>query len=67
LIVLTAMLAHERKLPWWSVGLVLVSSLLPPLVTLDLIPLSAVGYLVALIPLWGRLERQESMQVVGRE
>lgn len=58
LILLTAMLARERKLPWWSVAVVLVSSLLPPLVTLDLIPLSALGYLVALIPLWGRLERQ---------
>jgi hypothetical protein len=38
------------------VAVVLVSSLLP-LVTLDLIPLSAAGYLVALIPLRRRLQR----------
>jgi hypothetical protein len=62
MIALTAMLAHERKLPWWSVAVVLVSSLLP-LMTLDLIPLSAAGYLVALIPLWRRLERPVSTHV----
>jgi hypothetical protein len=62
MVALTAMLAHQRKLPWWSVAAVLVSSLLP-LVTLDLIPLSAVGYLVALIPLWRRLERPGSTHV----
>jgi hypothetical protein len=61
-IALTALLAHERKLPWWSVAPVLVSSLLP-LVTLDLIPLSAAGYLIALIPLWRRLERPVSTHV----
>jgi hypothetical protein len=62
MIALTAMLAHERKLPWWSVAVVLVSSLLP-LVTPDLIPLSAAGYLVALIPLWRRLQRPVSAHV----
>jgi hypothetical protein len=59
IIVLTAMLAREGTLPWWSVALVVGSTLLS-LVTLDLIPLSAAGYLVALIPLWRPLERQES-------
>jgi hypothetical protein len=44
------------------VAVVLVSSLLP-LVTLDLIPLSAAGYLVALIPLWRRLEQPASTHV----
>jgi hypothetical protein len=62
MIALTAMLARERELPWWSVAVVLVSSLLP-LVTLDLIPVSAAGYLVALIPLWRRLERPVSAHV----
>lgn len=56
MIALTAMLARERKLPWWSVAVVLVSSLLP-LVTLDLIPVSAVGYLVALVPMRCLLDR----------
>ncbi len=49
-VVLTGMLAYRGLLPWWSVGLVLVSSLLP-VVTLDLLPLAAAGYLVALLPL----------------
>jgi hypothetical protein len=62
MIALTAMLAHDRKLPWWSAAAVLVSSLLP-LMTLDLIPLSAAGYLVALIPLWRRLERPAAAHV----
>jgi hypothetical protein len=56
MIALTALLARERTLPRWSVAVVLVSSLLP-LVTLDLLPLGAIGYLVALVPLWRRLER----------
>ncbi|WP_219469649.1 hypothetical protein [Nonomuraea rhizosphaerae] len=49
-VVLTGMLAYRGLLPWWSVGLVLVSSLLP-VVTLDLLPVAAAGYLVALLPL----------------
>lgn len=62
MIALTAMLARERTLPWWSVAVVLVSSLLP-LATLNLIPVSAAGYLVALVPLWRPLERQESARI----
>jgi hypothetical protein len=61
MLALTAMLAHERRLPWWSVAVVLASSLLP-LVTLDLIPLSGAGYLVALLPLRRRLEGPVSTQ-----
>ncbi|QFY05380.1 hypothetical protein GBF35_00595 [Nonomuraea phyllanthi] len=62
MIALTAMLARERTLPWWSVAVVLVSSLLP-LATLNLIPVSAAGYLVALVPLWRPLERQDTARL----
>lgn len=57
MIALSALLAYAHKLPWWSVGVVLASSLLP-MVTLDLIPVSAAGYLLAFVPLWRPLERQ---------
>lgn len=56
-VALTGMLAYRRLLPWWSVGLVLVSSLLP-VATLDLLPVAAAGYLVALLPLRRRLGTQ---------
>ncbi|MFC4530956.1 hypothetical protein [Sphaerisporangium dianthi] len=59
MIALTALLARARVLPWWSTALVLVSSLLP-VVTLDLIPLSAAGYLMALLPLRRPLERRRT-------
>ncbi|KAB8196322.1 hypothetical protein FH608_006050 [Nonomuraea phyllanthi] len=62
MIALTAMLARERTLPWWSVAVVLVSSLLP-LATLNLIPVSAAGYLVALVPLWRPQERQDTARL----
>ncbi|MEU7895820.1 hypothetical protein AB0B45_23560 [Nonomuraea sp. NPDC049152] len=62
-VVLTGMLAYRRLLPWWSVGLVLVSSLLP-VATLDLLPVAAAGYLVALLPLRRRLGTQA--QSLGR-
>ncbi|MEU7895904.1 hypothetical protein AB0B45_23995 [Nonomuraea sp. NPDC049152] len=54
-VALTGMPAYLRLLPRWSVGLVLVSSLLP-VATLDLLPVAAAGYLVALLPLRRRLD-----------
>ncbi|TDD12700.1 hypothetical protein E1292_00020 [Nonomuraea deserti] len=54
MIATTALLAYARRLPWWSAAVVLVSSLLP-IVTLDLIPLAALGYLLALVPLWRQI------------
>ncbi|MEO3873194.1 hypothetical protein ABGB18_30635 [Nonomuraea sp. B12E4] len=56
-IALTGMLAYRRLLPWWCVGVVVVSSLLP-VVTLDLLPVAGAGYLVALLPLRQRLGTQ---------
>lgn len=54
LVVLAALLAQSRKLPWWSPVLLLVSVLLPVL-TLDLMPIAGLGLLVALFPLVQRI------------
>ncbi|RDI59635.1 hypothetical protein [Nocardia pseudobrasiliensis] len=47
LVVLAALLARRGRLPWWSPALLLVSVVLPA-VALDLLPVAAVGVLVAL-------------------
>lgn len=49
LVVLTAMLAWARKLPWWSPVLVFVGVLLPAL-TLNLLPVAAACLFVAYLP-----------------
>ncbi|MFI6905738.1 hypothetical protein ACIBKY_31050 [Nonomuraea sp. NPDC050394] len=54
MIVLTFILAVKGTLPWWSPALVLAGSLLP-LVTLGLIPVSALCYLIAFLPLRRKL------------
>ncbi|HEX3791560.1 MAG TPA: hypothetical protein VHW44_27110 [Pseudonocardiaceae bacterium] len=64
LLVLSIMLARVHALPWWSPAVVLVSVLLP-LVSLDLLPISAMGLLAALTPLTARLLRRQAA-VVGR-
>lgn len=50
LVILAALLARSRRLPWWSPALLLVSVLLP-IVTLDLIPLAGLGIAIAFLPL----------------
>jgi hypothetical protein len=50
MIALAVLLARAGELPWWTAAVILVSSLLP-VVTLNLLPLAAAGYLVALYPL----------------
>ncbi|GAA2184513.1 hypothetical protein [Micromonospora lupini] len=49
LVVLAGLLAARRRLPWWSVALLLVGTVLPA-VTLDLLPLGGLCMLVALAP-----------------
>ncbi|MFC5922993.1 hypothetical protein [Micromonospora vulcania] len=49
LVVLAGMLAARRRLPWWSVPLLLIGIVLP-VATLDLLPLSGLCMLVALAP-----------------
>ncbi|MGC4879138.1 hypothetical protein ACLQ26_23120 [Micromonospora sp. DT43] len=56
LVVLAGMLAAQRRLPWWSVALLLVGTVLPA-VTLDLLPLGGLGMLVALAPAVPALRR----------
>ncbi|MEU5784581.1 hypothetical protein [Micromonospora lupini] len=56
LVVLAGMLAAQRRLPWWSVGLLLVGIVLPA-VTLDLLPLGGLCMLVALAPAVPALRR----------
>ncbi|WP_433367863.1 hypothetical protein [Streptosporangium sp. CA-115845] len=65
MVVLTGMLAYRRLLPWWSVGVVLASSLVP-VVTLDLIPVGAAGYLVAFLPLRRQLVTAPNADAVAR-
>ncbi|MEV4823415.1 hypothetical protein [Micromonospora sp. NPDC049274] len=56
LLVLAGMLAARRRLPWWSVALLLVGIVLPA-VTLDLLPLGGLCMLVALAPAVPALRR----------
>lgn len=62
LVVLAGMLAARRRLPWWSVPLLLAGIVLP-VVTLDLLPIGGLCMLVALAPaltaLWQQGERAE--------
>ncbi|MEV1017282.1 MULTISPECIES: hypothetical protein [unclassified Micromonospora] len=56
LLVLAGMLAAHRRLPWWSVALLLVGIVLPA-VTLDLLPLGGLCMAVALAPTLPALRR----------
>ncbi|WP_406063953.1 hypothetical protein [Micromonospora sp. NBC_00860] len=49
LFVLTGMLAARRRLPWWSVPLLLVGTVLPA-ITLDLLPIGGLCMGLALAP-----------------
>ncbi|MFG2050820.1 hypothetical protein ACGFIW_25730 [Micromonospora sp. NPDC048935] len=49
LVVLAGMLAARRRLPWWSVPL-LVAGIVLPVVTLDLLPVAGLAMLAALAP-----------------
>jgi hypothetical protein len=50
LVVLAVLLARARVMPWWRAGLVLVGVVLPA-VSLDLLPIGAIGLLIALTPI----------------
>ncbi|GIH26738.1 hypothetical protein Aph01nite_50480 [Acrocarpospora phusangensis] len=64
LLVLFAMLAYAREVPWWSVGVIVASSLLP-VVSLDLLPVSGIGYLVAFVQLRPLLEERQALSPVA--
>ncbi|MGC4814981.1 hypothetical protein ACLQ29_31085 [Micromonospora sp. DT228] len=57
LVILAGMLAARRRLPWWSVPLLVVGIVLP-VVTLDLLPVAGLAMLVALAPVLPALRRQ---------
>lgn len=57
LVVLAGMLAARRRLPWWSVPLLLGGIVLPA-VTLDLLPIAGLCMLAALAPALPLLRRQ---------
>ncbi|MFF5180760.1 hypothetical protein ACFY2Q_22250 [Micromonospora sp. NPDC000316] len=63
LVVLAGMLVASRRLPWWSVPLLLVG-ILAPAVNLDLLPLGGLCMLVALVPALPAL-RQRPTRSVG--
>ncbi|MEU5903228.1 hypothetical protein [Micromonospora sp. NPDC047527] len=63
LVVLAGMLVASRRLPWWSVPL-LLAGIVAPVVTLDLLPLGGLCMLVALAPALPAL-RQRPMRSVG--
>ncbi|MEH1164350.1 hypothetical protein V6V47_03060 [Micromonospora sp. CPCC 205539] len=54
---LAGMLAARRRLPWWSVGLLLVGIVLPT-ATLDLLPVGGLCMLVALAPVLPALRQR---------
>lgn len=57
LVVLAGMLAAKRRLPWWSVPLLIVGIVLP-VVTLNLLPVAGLAMLVALAPALPALRQQ---------
>ncbi|WP_406070487.1 hypothetical protein [Micromonospora sp. NBC_01638] len=57
LVVLAGMLAAKRRLPWWSVPLLLAGIVLPA-VTLDLLPIGGLCMLAALAPALPILRQQ---------
>ncbi|MET7704963.1 hypothetical protein [Micromonospora sp. NPDC005413] len=57
LVVLAGMLAARRRLPWWSVPLLLAGIVLP-VVTLDLLPIGGLCMLAALAPALPALRKQ---------
>ncbi|GAB3938528.1 hypothetical protein GCM10027614_18770 [Micromonospora vulcania] len=59
LVVLAGMLAARRRLPWWSV--LLLIGIVLPVATLDLLPLSGLCMLVALAPPCRRSDRTGSV------
>ncbi|MEU7750378.1 hypothetical protein [Micromonospora sp. NPDC049171] len=66
LVVLAGMLAARRRLPWWSVPLLVVGIVLPVL-TLDLLPVAGLAMLAALAPALPALrERQVVTATVDR-
>ncbi|MEU7588634.1 hypothetical protein AB0A95_20350 [Micromonospora sp. NPDC049230] len=66
LVLLAGMLAARRRLPWWSVPL-LVAGIVLPVVTLDLLPVAGLAMLVALAPALPALrERQDATVTVDR-
>ncbi|MGW5578426.1 hypothetical protein [Micromonospora chokoriensis] len=64
LVVLAGMLAARRRLPWWSVPL-LLGGIVLPVVTLDLLPIAGLCMLVALAPALPLLRRQGSVRQAG--
>lgn len=57
LVVLAGMLAARRRLPWWSVPL-LVAGIVAPVVTLNLLPIGGLCILAALAPALPALRQQ---------
>ena len=57
LVAIAVLAARARLLPWWSPVVVLVALLLPP-ISLDLMPVTGLLTLVALLPLWPHLNRR---------
>ncbi|MEU8421376.1 hypothetical protein AB0C15_10930 [Micromonospora sp. NPDC048835] len=58
LLVLTGMLAARRRLPWWSVPLLLAGIVLP-VVTLDLLPIGGLCMALALAPALPLVQQRE--------
>ncbi|RAO50447.1 hypothetical protein GAR06_00364 [Micromonospora saelicesensis] len=58
LLVLTGMLAARRRLPWWSVPLLLAGIVLP-VVTLDLLPIGGLCMALALAPALPLVRQQD--------
>ncbi|MBM7489240.1 hypothetical protein JOD64_000462 [Micromonospora luteifusca] len=58
LVVLAGLLAAKRRLPWWSVPL-LLAGIVMPVVTLDLLPIGGLCMLVALAPALPTVARQD--------
>ncbi|MEU4472029.1 hypothetical protein [Micromonospora sp. NPDC023888] len=57
LVVLAGMLAARRRLPWWSVPL-LIAGIVLPVVTLDLLPVAGLAMLLAFAPALPALGQQ---------
>ncbi|MFG1914832.1 hypothetical protein [Micromonospora sp. NPDC048898] len=64
LVVLAGMLAAKRRLPWWSVPLLVVGIVLP-VVTLDLLPVAGLAMLVALAPALPALRERQVVTETG--